>query len=129
MILLKESKASICWWKSNIMDSFAPILRPNLSVVLNTDASLAGWGASIAGSKTWGPFLSEESHQHINILELKASIFGLKSLSNNFHNIHIIIQIDNTSVVEAINKMGSTRSIDMDHLVHLIWNFILKHDN
>ena len=29
----------------------------------------------------------------------------------------------------AINKMGSTRSIDMDHVVHLIWNFILKHDN
>ena len=25
--------------------------------------------------------------------------------------------------------MGSTRSIDMDQVAHLIWNFILKHDN
>ena len=31
--------------------------------------------------------------------------------------------------VAAINKMGSTKLIDMDQVVHLIWNFILKHDN
>ena len=43
------------------MDSFAPILRPNPSIVLNTDASLAGLGASMAGSKTGGLFSSEES--------------------------------------------------------------------
>ena len=53
----------------------------------------------------------------------------MKALCNNFHNIHILIQIDNTSAVAAINKMDSTRSIDMDHVVYLIWNFILKHDN
>ena len=44
----------VYWWKSNIMNSFAPILRPNPSIVLNTDASLAGWGASMAGIKTGG---------------------------------------------------------------------------
>ena len=56
MIFSKESKANIYWWKSNIMDSFAPILRPNPSIVLNTDASLAGWVASMEGSKTGGIF-------------------------------------------------------------------------
>ena len=25
--------------------------------------------------------------------------------------------------------MGSTRSTDTDHVVHLIWNFTLKYDN
>ena len=111
------------------MDSFAPILRPNPSIVLKTDASLAGWCASTAGSKTGGLFSSEESQQHINILELKGALFGLKALCKNFHNIHILIQIYNTLAVAVINKMGSTRSIDMDQVVHLIWNFILKHDN
>ena len=43
--------------------------------------------------------------------------------------IQILIQKDKTSAVAAINKMGSTRSIDMVHVVHLTWNFILKHDN
>ena len=126
----KENCAiALYWWESNTMDSFAPILRPDPYIVLNTDASLAGWGVSMAGSKTRGLFSSEESQHHINILELKAALFGLKALCNNFHNIHILIQIDNTSTVAAINKMGSTRSINMDHVVHLTWNFILKHDN
>ena len=92
LILSKESKANIYWWKSNIMDSFAPILRPNPSIVLNTDASLVEWGGSMAGSKTGGHFWSEESQQHINILELKAALFGLKALCNKFHNTHILIQ-------------------------------------
>ena len=101
------------------MDSFAP------SIVLNNDASLAGWGASMARTKTGGLFTSKESQLHINILELKAAFFRLKALRNNFHKIHIV----NTSAVAAINKMGSRRLIDMDQVVHLIWNFILKHDN
>ena len=106
MILSKESKANINWWKNNIMDSFAPIPRPNPSIVLNTDTSLVGWGASIAGSKTGVLFSMEESQQHINILELKAVLFGLKALCNKFHNIHILIQIGNTMAVAAINKRG-----------------------
>ena len=63
----------------------------------------------MAESKTGGLFSSEESHQYINILELKAVLFGLKVLCNNFHNIHILIQVDNTLAVEAINKMGRLR--------------------
>ena len=56
-----------------------------------------------------GLFSMEESHRHINILELKPALFGLKALHNKFHNIHILIQTDKTSAVAAINKMGSTR--------------------
>ena len=56
MILSKVSKANIHWWKSNIMDSFAPISRPTTSIVLNADASLAEWRASITGSKHRGTF-------------------------------------------------------------------------
>ena len=39
MILSKEIKVNVYWWKSNIMDSFALILRPNPSIALNIDAS------------------------------------------------------------------------------------------
>ena len=105
MILSKESKTNIYWSKSNIMDSFARVLRPNPSIVLNTDVYLTGLSASMTGSKTGGLFSSEESQQLINILELKAALFGLKALCNNFHNIHILIQTENTSAVAAKNKM------------------------
>ena len=83
----------------------------------------------MAGNRTGGLFSSEESQQHIYILELKAALFGLKALCNNFPNIHIFIQLDSTSAVAAINKMGCARLIDIDQVVHLIWNFVLKHDN
>ena len=116
MILSKEINANLYWWKSNIIGSFVPILSPNLSIVLNTYSSLTGWVASIA-------------QQHINIGELKAALSGLKVLCNNFHNIHILVQTDNSSAVAAINKIVSTRSIDVDQVVHLIRCFILRHDN
>ena len=74
----------------------------------------------MAGSKTGGLFLSEESQQHVNILGLKAALFGLKILYNNFCKTHILIQIYNTSGVAAVNK---------DQAVHLIWNFIFKRGN
>ena len=32
------------------------------------------------------------------------------------------------SAVAAINKMGSTRSVDMNQVVH-VWNFILRHNS
>ena len=47
MILSKQSKANIYWWKSNIMDSFTAIFRSNPSMVLSTDVFLAGWGVSM----------------------------------------------------------------------------------
>ena len=50
-------------------------------------------------------------------------------MCNNFHNIHFSIRTDNTSALAATNKMGSTELIDLNQVVHLIWNFILKHDN
>ena len=39
------------------------------------------------------------------------------------------MQIDNTSDVSAINKMGSVKSIEMDNEVHLIWEFISTQNN
>ena len=50
------SKANVYWWKSNTMGFFTPILRPNPYIVLNIDASLAGWRASMAAIKK-GTFL------------------------------------------------------------------------
>ena len=47
----------------------------------------------------------------------------------NEFNRHILIQINNTSTVSAINKMGSVKSIEMDNEVHLIWEFISTQNN
>ena len=46
-----------------------------------------------------------ESLQKINVLELKAVQFGLKSLNNNQRNSHIRVAVDNITAVAHINNM------------------------
>ena len=81
-------------------------------------------GGSLRQNKTGKQFSPEESQKHINILELKTARLGLKALCKNEFNSRILIQIDNTSAVSAISKMGSVKSVEMDNEVHLIWELI-----
>ena len=57
------------------------------------------------------------------MLELKAALFGMKSFYKEGSNQHILIHIDNTSAIAAINKMGSMVSVEMDVVVHEIWDW------
>ena len=47
---------------------------------MTTDASTFGWGATLNSIRTRGALSYEESLEHINVLELTAVLFGLKSL-------------------------------------------------
>ena len=86
-------------------------------------------GASLGQNKTVRQFSTDESQQNFNVLELKTTRLGLRTLCKNEFNSHILIQIDNTSAVSAINKMGSVKSTEMDYEVHLIWEFISTQNN
>jgi ribonuclease HI len=48
-------------------------------VVLQTDASLLGWGAVMNDSKTGGIWNYDEKENHINYLELLAVFYALKA--------------------------------------------------
>ena len=63
---------------------------------------------------------------HINVLELKAILFGLRSLCDHICDSHIKILSDNTTAVHCINNMGSCRSVDCDKIVKLIWDWAIK---
>ena len=74
VIIPKPDLDDILWWKPTIPLSFAPIVRENPSVTVNTDASSFGWGACTENGRTGGQFNLEERECHINILELKAPL-------------------------------------------------------
>ena len=126
--LSEEARQDIMWWKNNIVGSWSPISRGNPKLEMTSDASKIGWGA-VFESSTGGHFTEDEKELHINILELKAVEFGLQSLCLDTQNTHILLKIDNTSAVSAINKMGSTRSIQMDDIVHSIWNWARERES
>ena len=56
-------------------------------------------GASCNKHKTHGRWAQEEASLHINILELKAALFALKSFAKRYQmtNAHVRLKIDNTS--------------------------------
>ena len=82
------------------------------SVTLKCDSSLEGWGSVIDNSSTtangrWSP---QGSAYHINYLEIKAVLFGLKSLCSKFKHCRIKVLSDNQTAVAYLRNMGGTHS-------------------
>jgi hypothetical protein len=59
------------------------------------------------------------------VLEMKAGLFGLKSLAKTFDNQSILLQMDNSTAVAYVNKMGGSKSKDCDLLAKEIWNWAI----
>ena len=66
-------------------------------------------------------FSTWECYLRINFLELKATLLGLQTLCKNVHRSHLLLLIDKTSAVAAINKMESTKSLNMELIAQEIW--------
>ena len=111
--LLNTTETDLLWWEINILGSYTTILREGL-FTLNTVASSYSWGTSMVDIKFERLFSTEECYLRINFLELKATLLGLQTLCKNVHNSHLLLLIDKTSAVAAINKMDSTKSLDME---------------
>ena len=102
-----RAREEIEWWMHNIMDAAAPIVRPNPTITIKTDACLIGWGACLEDSRTGGFFSEEEQEsKNINVLEARAVGFGLKALCKEVYGTHIKVLVYNTAAVGAINPQN-----------------------
>ena len=52
-----------------------------------------------------------ESNLHINCKELLAASFAVKAFTKEVQNVHVLIQIDNTTTIAYINKMGVPKGV------------------
>ena len=129
MKVSSAGKEDIVWWYKNIANAFNFISRGNCEFVLKTDACLMGWGAISNSMSAKGVFTFDECNCHINVLELKAVYFGLKSLCRDLKETHIKILTDNTTTVHIINDMGICRSISCDTEVRKIWDWAIERNN
>lgn len=128
-ILSPMSRNDIRWWRDNVRDAYSDIYQENPKIVLTTDASLKGWGAVSDSESTGGLFTAEEGSEHINVLELKAVLFGLKSLLSHVSGSVIKILCDNTTAVCCINNMGSCRSLICNKVTLEIWDWAISQKN
>ena len=90
---------------------------------------MTGWGATRDDLRTGGLFSEEEKDLHINVLEAKAVLFGLKALGEDIRQLHIKILSDNSATVGAIKNMGSSKSGELNDAVIDIWDWALTRDN
>ena len=65
----------------------------------------------------------DEQQYHINYLESKAVLLGLKSLCSGMQNKHIRIQSDNTTTVAYLNAMGGITSLNCNDMAIQIWEW------
>ena len=127
--LSEDALYEIAWWKKNIFKVFKPIRYPKINIIIYADASLEGWGASMANVSTGGAWLPDEKLMHINVLERKAILLALKSFVKTSHK-HIKIMSDNTTAItNSINKMGTSHSMECHHEVLKIWEWAIIYKN
>lgn len=108
-VLSEEAKNEIKWWIDNVVElNGRPIRNTQHIFYLETDASLHGWGAVFGKNSTQGRWNEEESLMHINVLELKAVLFSIKSLCCHLQNVHICIKSDSSTAVNYINNQGGS---------------------
>ena len=101
------------WWlDEETLLAGVPLLPPQPSLHLITDASMEGWGAhleprSLTLSGLWSP---QESHLHINNLEMRAVFLAVSQFQSHLRDSCVMVSTDNTSVVAYIQKQGGTHS-------------------
>ena len=63
---------------------------------------------------TGGRWTDCEQMEHINVLELQAAYFALKSLRGQESERHFQIELDNFTAVAYINNMGGNKSLTLN---------------
>ena len=124
-----DSIDDLDWWIKSLSTAIKTIDHKTPELILNTDASQIGWGASFLHAKTQGIWTDDEKQCYINKLELLAIKFGLQSLLTTVHDTHIRIQSDSTTAVSYITSMGGCLSKECDSIARDIWAWAIKRQN
>ena len=130
MTLSPQSREELLWWKEHVDTTFAPIHWPPITKEISTDASgKNGWGASMLGHvPIGGVWTKEQEDIHINVKELLAILYALRSFIDSLRGNHVRVLCDNTTAVHTVNKMGTTRSMSCNSVVKEIWEFSLLNE-
>ena len=84
------------------------LLKREIDMTIDSDASLMGWGARCGTQTTRGAWSQEETALHINCLELLAATLAVQSFAKGKSKLNILLRIDNTTAVAYSNHLGGT---------------------
>ena len=129
MYISDEAREDLQWWINNIDSAYSLIYRGKPDVQISTDASGLGWGATDGSNEIGGRWNESEAmraaNNEINYLELLAAFLALKSFCPLMRNVHVKLQIDNTTAVAYIAHMGGSKSPNCNELAKQIWGWCI----
>ena len=128
MMLSPEAGEEVRWWIANVSHSRKFLHAPPITIVIHSDASLAGWGATDSVSTVGAPWKDTDDLLHINVLELTAARLALDTLATTARSTHIQLKLDNLMAIAYINKMGGTHSPNCNHVTQQIWDWVVARD-
>ena len=121
--LFQESITELTWWQENLPDMFSKISQDTPTANINSDALDTGRGEHFQGRNTEGNWLFEEKYYHINVKEMLAVYFSLKSFAKNFSNLTLKKHIDYTAVVSILKNMVTSHNELLNKKCKLIWEW------
>lgn len=122
MVFSVEACDDIRWWLNHVEEP-NPIKSHFYNITIESDASLLFWGSVCNGQKARGKFTSSERVYHINVLELLAVEYALKSFTGNSFGQNILLRVDNKAAISYLNKFGGCRSSEMHKVAKRIWEW------
>ena len=117
-----EVKQELMWWAQEAQTfNAAPVVTPLPELIIESDASRQGWGATLRGREvtTGGLWSVNEQDYYINCLELLAMSMGVKIFAKDQKNVTILLRTDNIPT----NHFGGTHSQPMNSVAVKLWKW------
>lgn len=125
--ITEEAKEDLIWWMDKLQHfNDHSVVPPSADMIITTDASKSGWGATDQAARIGGAWTMEERTAHINFLEMKAVQLALQTFVSKQNNIHILLLIDNSTTIAYINHKGGTHSKALSNLALNIWDWCVS---
>ena len=126
VILNDQALGERQWWIENLKYfSGRYLIQAKPQIVIQTDASLEGWGANCMGMEIGGKWSVEKRELHRNILELLAVKNAILAFTNEKTINAIHIQTDNTTALSHLLQMGGTTDKTLVDLSKDIWKYLI----
>ena len=127
MTVSEKARGGISWWLQALPQAKRIIRFKAPEIEICTDASRQGWGAHRGSNETGGHWSEVEFQDHINVLELRAILFGLQSLCPE-SGVHVRVMTDNVTALTYVKNMGGVRSMQCNAVARQIWSWAEKYD-
>ena len=116
------------WWSvAAHLEVGVPLDLPQPDLVLYTDSSDAGWGASLGSAQLsglWSPNCCPSSINHRKLLAVFLALHGFQHL---LRHSSVALFLDNTTALAYLRKEGGTRSSTLNTVAQEILRFCEVH--